>query len=147
MFIAMLRVEIADDVIWSSVLILASCAKTKSPPTCGHLKGSAVAAVWPADSVKSAPRATKKLRRINPYPSTVGAWRGCRGASSVISCAATCIAASGKWRGLRLLEWCARLSQFAQKLRRCPAFAVLLVPGRNLVVDIPHADPIGPVHQ
>ena len=41
MFIAMLRVEIVPDVIWSRLLMLASWPKMKLPPTCGHLNGSA----------------------------------------------------------------------------------------------------------
>src|SRR6185437_15106715 len=44
MFIAMLRVEIVADVIWSRELMLASWPKTRSPPTCGHLKGAACTA-------------------------------------------------------------------------------------------------------
>ena len=41
MFMAMLRVEIVPDVIWSRLLMLASWPKVKLPPTCGHLKVSA----------------------------------------------------------------------------------------------------------
>ena len=50
MFMAMLRVEIVLDVIWSRLLTLASWPKVKLPPTRGHLKGSADADVAPAAS-------------------------------------------------------------------------------------------------
>src|ERR1700739_4563185 len=43
MFMAMLRVEIVDEVIWSRELMLASWPKVKSPPTWGHLHGAAAA--------------------------------------------------------------------------------------------------------
>src|SRR5690606_29237690 len=52
MFIATLRVEIVVDVIWSSELTFASCPKTKSPPTFGHLNGAAKAEVLPSASAK-----------------------------------------------------------------------------------------------
>src|SRR3954462_6938222 len=41
MFIAILRVEIVAEVIWSRLLMLASWPKVKLPPTRGHLNGSA----------------------------------------------------------------------------------------------------------
>ena len=45
MFIEMLRVEIAPDVIWSRLLMLASWPNTKLPPTWGHLNGAADAGI------------------------------------------------------------------------------------------------------
>ena len=55
MFMAMFRVEIVFDVIWSRLLMFASWAKTKSPPTCGHLNGSARATVAPRPDNASNP--------------------------------------------------------------------------------------------
>src|SRR5262245_27398207 len=62
MFIAMLRVEIVDDVCWSRLFAFASCANTKSPPLRGHWKlpwaaaGAANASIdAPASSVPTSP--------------------------------------------------------------------------------------------
>src|ERR1700748_412977 len=93
MFIAILRVEIVLDVIWSSVLMLASWAKTKSPPTRGHLNGSGRAA--PAAQANKASNARRPNfirsvprdeRFIPPQACAAwdGAWRGPSGASSPI---------------------------------------------------------------
>ena len=42
-FMAMLRVLIVFEVIWSRLLKLASCPNTREPPTFGHLNVSAAA--------------------------------------------------------------------------------------------------------
>ena len=76
MFIATLRVEIVLDVIWSRLLTFASCPKTKSPPVCGHLKGSAAhpvgASTGPAASRTAAITPHKVGRRIDTSPSFAG---------------------------------------------------------------------------
>src|SRR5579859_6481145 len=63
MFIAMLRVEMVLDVIWSRVLMLASWPKTKSPPTWGHLKGSARAVPRDREAIASTPNDTRFIQQ------------------------------------------------------------------------------------
>src|SRR5271166_1088521 len=70
MFIAMLRVEMVDEVIWSRLLMLASWPNTKSPPTCGHLNVAAAAPEATNASPASAVTALSIPRPITePLPS------------------------------------------------------------------------------
>src|SRR5262245_37238380 len=101
MFMAILRVEMVPDVIWSSPLMLASWPKVKLPPTCGHLKGSARADATPA-TIATAPAVQRMVRRIIcdlpravvavPVRRLLAAWRNGGDVARGRQCHAGCVA-------------------------------------------------------
>jgi hypothetical protein len=73
---AMLRVEIVLDAIWSRLLTFASWPKTKSPPTCGHLKGAADAGAAMHPNAAASPAVVRIDLAIASSPRFVVAARG-----------------------------------------------------------------------
>src|SRR6266567_933374 len=62
-----------------------------------------------------------------------------------------CYRAAGASRNeggrLGFAEWRVAVCKFAQQPRRRPALAILLMPARDLIVHVAHADAVGPIEQ
>jgi hypothetical protein len=109
--------------------------------------------IWAATAVRAATTiwaatlsASLADRNVTAPEGGVKANFGGCSAPNQIDCGVT-LHGSGERRRFGFAERRAGGRELAQQFRRSPALTILLMPRRNLRMDVGHAYPIGPIHQ